>query len=1602
MEVRVDGLGGSEGVFILEPGRAFESQFPMLQMPRGILLQGGQDEEERTPEEGRGAATITVALYNFSDRPVILPDLFPVGSAELGTGEVREEGADLDGKQPPLLATLGSGGGSEEDKDLLDLFSREPPSLEPLSDVKIDEYIEGKNCVHLTQGQRERLREWLRANRDVFAARPRAPGVARLPAHTIELTPGTRPIAQRAYRLGPDKEAAAQQIADELLAGGQVRESRSAWCSPIVLAKKKDGKWRFCVDMRKLNRVTVPDKFPLPRIDDLLDKLQGNRFFSTLDLASGYWQLPLADSARPLTAFAVPGRGLLEWNVLPMGLTNSPASFQRAMQMVLAGLSWEICLVYLDDICVFSAGGEEEHLERVGQVFARLREYGLSLKLEKCTFMAVEVEYLGHEVSRDGIRPSRRNLEAVAEAKPPTNVTEVKAFVGLCNYYSRFIPRFAEKREPLLQLTRANTKFVWGEQEHEAFEALKVALCSAPVLKHPDFSKPFIIQTDACAYGLGATLSQQYDDGVHPIAYIHKTLSQDERKWAVRELEALGVVWACEELRPYISGREFVVETDHESLQWLLDSKLPGRVARWAIRLQEFVPHMTLRYRKGEENGAADGLSRLRISALTAGRWVRLGRRFRALLSSLRAAPVCGCAGAAPCFSVLTRSGAGKRVEDSDEREEESETENELGESEGGQGVRDDDNADLINNDNGVGVPKELEQKKDGTGEHEGDDLDVDLHVPHDKTDPSSHSPKYNFTGSSFLEELRKKQREDPVCGPLVRFLSDDTAHLSPLELVQMESRAKHFVLVAETLYLRAYTRRNRYATPLPALRIVVPVSLRSFLTHCLHTSLTGVHIGSSRLTKELEKRFYWPGMSRYVRTFVRTCHACQLARARRRLRAGLMVPKGITAPGVLSVDIQTGYPTDEGYGAVLTMKDCFTHETVLTPLKASDAGMNTSVVVQHLVLRWVAFFGLPRVILSDRGPQFISDLMARLCERMGINRRLTSVYHAQTNTNSERQHRFHTALLKAVAIDHPRGWVRRLPYIQFACMSTVIEGLGMSPLELARGVPARLPVDLFALPQAQAEHEAKVDWHVHASRHAQRVRYAHELAARVKADFDKAAKARYDEGKVVVKYEVGAPVLVYKPPQVQGGRKLVVDFRGPFVVDKQTGPVSYSVRQPGRQVFWSVHVRNMVPYHVRPPEMAVTWMDVDASLPPPPRAPRAPARRQSPRLQAGGGEGGAAGEEAPREAAEPEPGDGAREGARDAEVEEGSAEAEEREENADVDPEIALRDEEERGMIELRNATNKAVQIAASPGKGLGVFARTGLQKGTVLGRYEGELLSPELHAARYPRDDAQYAVKLSTGFVVDAADFRVSTWPRYVNSVGEGQEPNVRLVEDEGQLYMEVVRPIAPGEELLLDYGDEYQWGQDGPVSRVSRIVPSAAVDLPALDPANSVDINRASEPAPAAHAPASVPANAAPAPANSPVVVKAEKPVEFVLKREDVGRCVLVWTDYDHPYRVGKVVSVDELGEWIELHLLGSYNLEKKGSALATWLPEYVDAKDGRSVFTTRPKASYTPFVFKAQPFEIKSAPFDLTKSRTLPPDLPGLESTPLAASEPLDEE
>ena len=463
---------------------------------------------------------------------------------------------------------------------------------------------------HMNEEEKHALRKVISKNKEVLYVETDRLSFTHKIKHNIR-TFDNIPVHSKSYKYPYVYEKEVQEQIKKMLADGVVRESISPYTSPVwVVPKKSDAsgrkKFRLVIDYRKLNEKTINDKYPIPEITDILDKLGRAKYFSTIDLVSGFHQIQLAEEDKEKTAFSVNG-GKYEFTRMPFGLKNAPATFQRVMDCILRDLVGICCFVYMDDIIIFSSS-LQEHAKNLNQVLEKLKEAKLKIQLDKCEFFRKETQFLGHTVSEDGVRPNSDKIEAIRKWPVPKNEKEIRQFLGTLGYYRRFIKDFAKIVKPLTSLLRKDSDFIITPEIETCFAKCKQLLMLDPVLIYPDFSKEFSLTTDASDYAIGAVLSQGPIGSDRPIAYASRTLNKTEERYSTTEKEFLAIVWAVKHFRPYLYGRKFKMFTDHQPLTFSF-TNANHRIIRGKLALEEF--DYELIYKPGKQNVVADALSRV-------------------------------------------------------------------------------------------------------------------------------------------------------------------------------------------------------------------------------------------------------------------------------------------------------------------------------------------------------------------------------------------------------------------------------------------------------------------------------------------------------------------------------------------------------------------------------------------------------------------------------------------------------------------------------------------------------------------------------------------------------------------------------------------------------------------------------------------------------------------------------------------------------------------------------------------------------------------------------------------------------------------------------
>uniref|UniRef100_A0A1B8Y8L1 Gypsy retrotransposon integrase-like protein 1 n=1 Tax=Xenopus tropicalis TaxID=8364 RepID=A0A1B8Y8L1_XENTR len=830
---------------------------------------------------------------------------------------------------------------------------------------------------------KQRLSNGLLERKQVFSTDEMDVGCAKSTQHTIRLSDST-PFRERPRR--------------EMKRRGIIADSRSPYASPIVIVRKKDGSIRLCVDYRTLNRRTVPDQYTLPQIEETLEALNGSKWFTVMDLRSGYYQVPMASEDQEKTAFICP-LGFYQFTRMPQGICGAPATFQRLMEKMLGDLSPRECLVYLDDIIVFGTT-LEEHEQRLMNVIDRLIAEGLKLSIDKCKFCRSSVTYVGHVVSTEGIGTDPAKIEAVVTWPKPQNVTELRSFLGFCGYYRRFVEGYSRVAHPLNELlrlsnvhgeeTKRDAKAPFGDKWtsacEEAFVQLKKRLTEAPVLAYADAHRPYVLHVDASYEGLGGVLHQRYPEGLRPVAYHSRSLAPSEKNFPVHKLEFLALKWAIvDKLHDFLYGVEFEVRTDNNPLTYILTTaKLDATGHRWLAALSNY--SFTLKYKPGPRNIGADALSRRPgLPALEDdGEWEEI--------PSIGMKAYCATAAVVDdkvAFSEL-------RVVDS------------------------------------VGGGPES--------------------VP-----PMYCCPIALVRGESQLishKDMVQSQKTDPVIGPLWRAVNSRNPALLKKSLpggYEFSQRDWGKFCVEQGLLYRLIPYHNH-----PGRRqLVLPLKFRNMVLRSLHDHHG--HLGMEKTYGLVQDRFFWPKMRDAVASYCRKCLRCLQRKTLPVLAAPMGHLKGSEPMDLVCMDFLCIENDSRGIGNVLVVTDHYTRYAQAFPTKDQKA----PTVAKVLWEKFFIHYGLPSRLHSDQGRDFESRLIKGLLQLLHIEKSRTTPYHPQGDALPERFNRTLLDMLGTLPVEDKKSWSKHVEAMVHAYNSTRHDSTGFSPYFLMFGREPRLPLDV-------------------------------------------------------------------------------------------------------------------------------------------------------------------------------------------------------------------------------------------------------------------------------------------------------------------------------------------------------------------------------------------------------------------------------------------------------------------------------------------------------------------------------------------------------------
>ena len=1012
-----------------------------------------------------------------------------------------------------------------------------------------------------------RLREMIDAHGDVFEA-PTLGEYQALTPEAIRLQPGAQPPNRPTMRLSVKEREECENMLKDALAKGWIQVSSSAYGAPVLFVPKPDGTMRMCVDYRALNKLTVKNNYPLPRIDELMDNLAGAKVFSSLDLTSGYHQLVLHPSDIEKTAFNTP-QGKYEWKVLPMGLCNAPAVFQSTMNRIFGPYMNKFVCVYLDDILVYSRN-EEEHLEHLQKVFALLREHNLKAKMKKCEFFKPELKFLGHIVSGRGMRPDPKKVETVTQWPTPQSVFDVRAFLGLANYFRRYIQGYARialplnallkgldkqdrkgklmrwGRLPAEQVRAVHAEFAkkWTAECEKAFQTLKHALVSAPVLKLPTPGIEYELVTDACeaAPAIGAVLLQEG----RPVAYFSRKLTGAEAGYSATDIEMTAVIYALREWRCYLEGSKFTIVTDHEPNTYLdtaTSVHTQKRRARWRSESQAY--DYTWRYRPGRVN-VADPISRApqHFTQMCAALSVHHEKRvrkgepdmnsLRQSQSALRGATedlvsaqehVYCCSLWCAAYNTRSRTRADARSADAAVRDAGADR------TSGGDRKR----TRRCFSKGGSDTPANPVSSR----------AEKDMHV--------DHASEHGDAANNSVDLSCPVSDEDRIVSS--HYFMDNF-------FSRIRSAYQHSAQVSAQLQKEVGYRRDEKGlcwTDNEQLWVPEDQELRKECLESVHAHPYGGHYGVARTIAKAKEIFYWPNMIEDVKKYCAECDSCQRVKAVRQKPQGELNP--LEVPGrrweSVSMDLITDLPVTRktvnkagGMDTIVVFVDRLSKMVHLAATTKTVNGIGLAYLYQNYVVK---HHGFPQSIVSDRDVRF-KGFWRALQDINGVKLKMSTARHAQTDGQTENANGVLEDTLRHFTGPYQNDWDEHLAAAEFAMNNAWNSSVKNTPFMLNYGQHPHTPATLEVASQNPAVNRFVGQWSQQIAR-AKHCLQAAQQRQKAAADKHRRAAPVWSAGTLVL--------LSVKHIRLQAGlrTKLAPRWIGPFKVLDCIGPAHLSYR---------------------------------------------------------------------------------------------------------------------------------------------------------------------------------------------------------------------------------------------------------------------------------------------------------------------------------------------------------------------------------------------------------------------------------------------------------
>lgn len=953
------------------------------------------------------------------------------------------------------------------------------------------------------------------------------------------------PVFTKNYRLPHKQKDEIHKQVKILLENDLIELSKSPYNSPIIIVPKKstDGtpKYRMCIDYRKLNKKIIPDKFPLPRIEEILDGLGRAKFFTVLDLYSGFHQIPIEKASRPVTAFSTDS-GFYQWKVLPFGINVAPASFSRMMTIAFSGLSPNQSFIYMDDLIVIGIT-ENQHLNNLKNVFEMCRAHNLKLNPNKCDFFKSEVTFLGHNCTSDGLKPDKHKIQTIINYPRPTNKDEVTRFHAIANYYRRFIENFSTITQPLTNLRKKRVAFIWTDACEKAFQTIKSYLISPPLLAYPDFTKQFRITVDACNTGCGAVISQIHDSNDLPISFISRTFKKGERNKAIIEKELLAIHFALKTFRHYIYGQQFVVFSDHKPLIYLFKLKNPSsKLMRIKMDLEEF--DFCIEYIKGRDNVISDALSRISIKDLfqiyeenhvfkteivqTTHKQTHTRKKPKRIRSINQ-------------ILAFTRSMASKQNNQPI--------------------IQETSHIDNVSHNNQHTYESFTQNRKIPR-----------VRITNCKFNNNGLPTKLTlcaYQNHNKIFEIRL-ENEKVTLNTLLSNLEVETSSLN-IKIIEWPLHDLMFKMCTLTEFKNA---SNNNLTNLQIRLITTPIIIKDkekrqeILNKFHFDELYGGHCGSKKLYAKIKDHYFWRNMSRDISKFVRDCHICKLSKPNRNTKEQLQLTKTPTKPfEIVQIDtIGPLHKSNNGNQYAITIIDEMSKWLVIIPTPNHTA----KEVAKAIFEKFILIYGPMTQIKTDMGTEYRNSIVSELCKLLKIDHKIATADHHETVGAVERSHRVLNEYLRAFLNGKLDEWDTYSHYFQFFHNTTKHDGLSnkYSPYEVVFLRKNLLPNEIL---QGKSEPLYNVDDYVKECKLKMKIIYEETTKLIEKAKLTN--KKAYDKNTNPIKLKIGDIVKIVKKPY----DKFRYIYDGPYEIKAIDGKNVEIILNNGKN--YTIHKNRVIKY---------------------------------------------------------------------------------------------------------------------------------------------------------------------------------------------------------------------------------------------------------------------------------------------------------------------------------------------------------------------------------------------------------------------------------------